>query len=453
MGTKRAQMNLVKGRPHMEVIRLEGLSPAERKLTFSTLLRADGITATPPKRPAETAVTSKSGRKRPERSPPKTDPPRISPIICRKRKKTASARKRAKGQDLILGHTIGGKKAVEFFQKEKTASGEKKQQQTPRKPKARKRRPGSRPTYEQRHREMIRPAGKTKFRRLVTDRLIRVVNKARDLPSYIDALTEAWKIFTMFHRKVAVLKGERAQEKVIPDTYEMACMWKVFLRLQDRMRRYSLSIDIEFAPFMVYGRTIEDREKNREQRWQISDEFDFLPLRSVASFVKWAEPRRKRVVALYFNLKRSHTMALMFKPRAVSPANYVGLHKFDTNAPKKSHADISTRATHFPNTSFYINTTIIQGQTDFTCTFWCMHWVLWKSIAACRFKLATEYLPESQGKALMKTAPMILDSFRSDAYKKWAAHMRAYICTPAAQAKPPTRFGLLLLTDPAWLNV
>lgn len=301
----------------------------------------------------------------------------------------------------------------------------------------------------------------SKFRKQVTWKVEKCTKSVTDIPSLIDSLTESWKIVTTFHRKIQRSKKEADQEKYIPDTFEIAILWRAFLALQDKCKANKIPHEVEFAPFVVYGRTNECIKRNKEDRWNIGDEFDNLQLKTVKAFVKWAANRKKRVVALYLNLKRSHIMAMMFKPeKACNPMDnltFVGLHKFDANASHKSQADYALKRDHFPDdVSFYRNTTRIQALSDYTCTFWCLHWTLWKMITSARLSLAVSQLKESSDPGgvneILAGVPTVLDSFRSPAYKKWAKHIRDYICTPEALTKPPTTFGLLMLTDRAWLD-
>jgi len=301
----------------------------------------------------------------------------------------------------------------------------------------------------------------SKFRRQVTWPVEKCTAEVEDIPSLIDSLTEAWKIITTFHRKIQRSKKESDQEKYIPDTFEISLLWKSFLELQDKCKKRKIPCLVEFAPFVVYGRTKEDRMKKWEDRWTIGEEFDNLPLKSVKSFVNWGISRKKRVVALYLNLKRSHIMAMMLKPDGACSEmdnhTFVGLHKFDANASHKSNTDNEMKRDHFPEeVSFYRNTTRIQSLSDYTCTFWCLHWTLWKMITSARLSLAIQQ-QKAQGEQrnvedILAGVPTVLDSFRSPAYKKWAKHIRDYICTPEALGKPPTIFGLLMLTDRAWLD-
>lgn len=298
----------------------------------------------------------------------------------------------------------------------------------------------------------------SKFRKQVTWKVEKCTANVTDIPSLIDALTESWKIITTFHRKIQRSKKEADQEKYIPDTFEISILWKAFLDLQERCKVNKIPHEVEFAPFVVYGRTKEDRLRKREDRWNIGDEFDNLQIKSVKAFVNWAKSRKKRVVALYLNLKRSHIMAMMFKPEGacseMDNLTFVGLHKFDANASQKSHADAALKRDHFPSdVRFYRNTTRIQALSDYTCTFWCLHWTLWKMITSARLSLAVEQLEDRKSvEDILAGVPTVLDSFRSPAYKKWAKHIRDYICTPEALNKPPTTFGLLMLTDRAWLD-
>jgi len=293
----------------------------------------------------------------------------------------------------------------------------------------------------------------TKFATSITKKLIQNMKRVVSLPSMIDVLVDTWRHVTKYHRMIQRQVGEQEQTKYIPDTNEIAKLWRCLLRMQEHVRELKLPHNIEFAPFFVYGRTIEDRQKDFTHRWTIRDEFDMLPLRSVRAFVNWAKPRRKRVVALYLNLKRSHIMAMMFKPVGCDSPGHIGLHKFDANATSKSETDNKMRQDHFPDISFYRNTTRIQSTTDFTCTFWCLHWVLWKSICSARFALAMQAETEPSKRRQLETSmPKVVDSFRSESYKKWAAQLKHYVCSKQAKKSgPPTRFGLLLLTDPAWL--
>jgi len=297
----------------------------------------------------------------------------------------------------------------------------------------------------------------TKFRKEVTWRIQELIDDVYDLPSLIDTLIRCWKVVGAFHRQVSKSRVEKYQEGFIPDTREIALLWKVFLQLQERCKDFRLPMEVEFAPFVVYGRSIEDRTKDYKGRWSIRDEFEFLPLRTIPSFVRWASARKKRVVALYLNLARVHIMAMMFKPAAAKPDRFVGLHKFDSNASMKSRADNNMRADEFPEIKFYRNTTRLQSIHDFTCTFWCMHWILWKMTVAARITYASQTLRErghpEDAKGLITRSRQYLDSFRSDAYKKFARSIRDYMCSPLAVSTKELRTaGLLLLSDPSWLD-
>merc|ERR1711933_588072 len=106
--------------------------------------------------------------------------------------------------------------------------------------------------------------------------------------------------------------------------------------------------------------------------------------------------------------------------------------------------DSAARREHFPDTTFYMNTTRIQGFQDFTCFFWCMHWILWKMTASARFTLErTQLAGGKQGSEIDHLVPNTLDSFRSPAFKKWASHIHSYISASGAQSTTPTSLALL----------
>jgi len=289
---------------------------------------------------------------------------------------------------------------------------------------------------------------KTKFSRTVIAKARELIKNSRDEASLVDTFVDIHKVLAGYHRRVKQEKGEKAQEELIPDTTEISILWKTFLKLQEASKDRGYPLDVEFAPFIVYGRTMKDRLGHKD-RWAILDEFDWLPLKSLSGFTTWAQGRRKRVVTLYLNLKRDHIMALMYKPDRGN-GNFSGLHKFDPNAAMKSSTDSAWKSEAMPNTAFYVNTTRVQGFQDFTCFFWCMHWIMWKMTTAARFALMRVQV--AGGDALEHLVPSTLDSFRSTAYKKWASHIHAYITASDAQHVNPTSLALLLLSDPEWLH-
>jgi len=297
---------------------------------------------------------------------------------------------------------------------------------------------------------------KTKFGRNVLAVVRELRKNVHDLPTTVDTLVDIHRVITGYHRRVKQEVGEQAQEQLIPDTIEISMLWRQLLKLQDTLKKHSLSIDVEFAPFIVYGRCKKDRTRKgkRLRRWEILDEFDFLSLKSMSSFVKWAEGRRKRVITLYLNLKRDHIMALMFKPAGcceTGNTTHVGLHKFDPNAANKSPFDNLAKMKFFPHQSFYTNTTRVQGFQDFTCFFWCMHWIMWKMTSSARFALERERSMEEVSQ-IEQYLPTTLDSFRSTAYKKWASHIHSYICATKSQTESPTTLAMFLLSDAEWLH-
>jgi len=297
---------------------------------------------------------------------------------------------------------------------------------------------------------------KTKFGRNVLAVVRELRKNVHDLPTTVDTLVDIHRVITGYHRRVKQEVGEQAQEQLIPDTIEISMLWRQLLKLQDTLKKHSLSIDVEFAPFIVYGRCKKDRTRKgkRLRRWEILDEFDFLSLKSMSSFVKWAEGRRKRVITLYLNLKRDHIMALMFKPAGcceTGNTTHVGLHKFDPNAANKSPFDNLAKMKFFPHQSFYTNTTRVQGFQDFTCFFWCMHWIMWKMTSSARFALERERSMDEVSQ-IEQYLPTMLDSFRSTAFKKWATHIHSYICATKAQTESPTTLAMFLLSDAEWLH-
>lgn len=257
----------------------------------------------------------------------------------------------------------------------------------------------------------------TPFRVLINDFTRILERKTSNIGDILLKLGECQCMFATYHRLILLHKGENQQDHYNPDMVEIAMLWKVLLNFDKKIKKMGIHLEIELAPFLVCGRNAKHQKALVEE---ICDDVK-LKVKTLPQFVTYSAKRRRRTIAFYFHARRDHTNAIMFKPKYLK-SPFVGLHKFDSNGVSKSTADVRVRKNKFPEYSFYINRVRCQETTDFTCTFWSLHWLFWKYTLLIRLK----FQPLCH-KKMVYTA---VDSFRSRVFRFWMQEI-LHIINPA----------------------